>query len=255
MNLKKNKPFVLNNGEAGRITAKYSQRLIILTVLFSFAVPLIINGFLSYTYSYYVENNTALAVLDIFLYYFIGITSAAAQYFCYAVLVVSLYRFGIKPSIRLLLLQCSGVVFTCLIVNYIVSCLLGGYVLYDFSDFNSAEAFFYALFSAVLICVKNVITVVACRKMRFTLSKYCIYFFSISFAVDIAVNILNTALDILFGGAPEIAEHFIYLAQPYLESVFKNILGLFVMIYTARLLDSSYKKASNVQDSKEENNI
>ncbi len=251
MNLKKNKPFVLRNGEIDRKNAEYSRKLMILMAIFSFVIPFLINGFLSYTYSYFVENNTALAALDVFLYYFIGITSAAAQYFCYAVLVIALYHFGAKASIKPLILNCMGIIFTCIVVNYTVSCLLGGYVLFDFSDFDSAEAFFYALFSAVLICVKNTVTVVACRKKSLDLSKYCIYFFAISFALDITVNIINTVLEIVFGGAPEIAEHYLYLAQPYLESVFENIIGVFVMIYTAKLLDKSYKKISEKYEKSE----
>ncbi len=242
MNFKKNKPFVLNNKALEEKTSAYRKRLTVLLSVFAFIVPFIINGFLSYTYSYYIENNAAFAFLDAFLYYFIIIVSSCARYLCYAILIVSIYLFGTHSASSHLLLYSGGIFFTCIIVTYIVSCLLGGYMPYDFSDFGSAEAFFYALFTAVLICVKNTVLFFICKKKNFSMSTYCIYFFAVSFVLDIVINTLNTVLEIMTGGLPEITEHYVILAQPYLESVFENIIGLFVMIWFVKFLDKKYKK-------------
>ncbi len=245
MNFKKNKPFVLKNKELDEKTYRYQKRLTILMTVFSLFIPIIINGFISYTYSYYIENNADYYFLDIFLYYFMGLTSTASHYICYALLIISLYLFGTRFTVKPLLTYCGGVFFTCIIVTYTVSCLLGGYVLFDFSDFESAEAFFYALFTAMLLCIKTAVIVLICKKRKQSLAKQCTFFFSVSFAIDIVLNVINTVFDIMGGGTPETAAHYIYLAQPYLESIFENIFGLFIMIYTVKLL---HKKHDQIQE-------
>ncbi len=243
MNLKKNKPFVLRNKELDESVRLYNKRLTLFTVLFSFAVPLLVNGFLSYTYSYYIENNASLVFLDALLYYFIKLATAAAQYVCYAVLITTLYTSNIRFGIKQLTLNCIGIFFTCILVTYTVSCMLpGGPAFYDLSDIESAESFFYGLFTAVLLCVKNIALFLICSRKKFTQLGYCIFFFSVSFAIDIVINGVNTFFEVLIGGAPENLEHYLILAEPFLESVFENIFGLFVAVFTVKLFEKHRQK-------------
>lgn len=229
MNFKKNKPFVLHNTLSEQRSDKYRRFLINLMLVCAFLLPFIFNGFLNYTHLYYVKNNVKLVVLDIFLDYFIKIGVSATQYICFAILAISLCRFGYKKSRTVVALLFTSVFTTYIIISYCVSCLNAGYVLYDFSDTDSAFSFFYALFSAVLIALRDVILILFCIKKAKSVStdanvpvkpknfwhsvfdksspfrKMSVYFFSVSLTLDIVINLLRALGEIIIAGMESVS--------------------------------------------------
>ncbi len=230
MNFKKNKPFVLHNTQNEKILVKYRRKLINIMLVCSFLLPFIFNGFLNYTHLYYVKSNVGLVALDIFLEYFIKVGVAAAQYLCFAILATSLCRFGFKKSRTVVVLHFTSIFTTYMIISYCVACLEAGYVLYDFSDTDSAFTFFYSLFSAVLIALRDIILILFCvRKAKLVSSdanvpaakpegfwhgvfdktspyrKLSVYFFSVSLTLDIVINLLRALGEIIIAGLESVS--------------------------------------------------
>ncbi len=270
MNFKKNKPFILCDKEEEQRLNRFHRKLINAMLICAFLLPLIFNGILNYTHLYYVKSNVALVALDVFLDYFIKLGVAVSQYACFALLAVSLYYFGFKGSHTVVALRITSIFVTYIIIGYCVSCLEAGYVLYDFSDVNGAFVFFYALFSALVFALRDLVLIIFCTKAAkkaasapyspnkiFDSSspfrRLCIHFFSMSLALDIVINLIRalgeiviagieevsssgTLVDIVVSGMPENLAQYVYLLEPFATVIFENLVGLLIMLFFCGIL-------------------
>lgn len=106
MNLKKNR-FVIRDKEAENKDRRLKKNITVYVLLFSVIIPLINEGVI-YTLWNYTANDAALAVLDFFLRYLVVIVRYICWFGAYGAVAASLVYFGVKKSLKPVLLMLMG---------------------------------------------------------------------------------------------------------------------------------------------------
>ncbi len=270
MSFRQRKPFILHDKEAARREYEFSKLLTMSLAFSAFIIPLVNDFFLSFLHGYYVSGDYSLIALDTALSYIIPAVSMMGMYFAYSATVLSIYSYGIKKSFSKIVLLISGVVFSYLL-QYMCTCVVNGYIMFDISDENGFLALISAFITMVFMFSKNTVLIIythfALKKMRkcgktvwlqpceensksskfasffcSTFGKNCanrkisVQFFIVSLGCDLLVRTASTYVEIASAGAPEELMHYLYFAEQYALAVLNNLLGLIIMVIAGGLL-------------------
>lgn len=269
MGFKQRKPFILHDKEAARKEYEFSKLLTMSLIFSALIIPLINDFFLSFLHRYYVSGDYALIALDVVLSYFIPAVAMMATYFAYSAVVISIYKYGVKGSFFRIFLLLAGVVFSYLL-QYLCTCVVNGYVIFDISDENSFLALVSSFVITVFVFSKNIVLVLythlvlkkmrsqggtvwiapakdgSVRKFKSFMSsavaagcanrKISVQFFAVSLVCDLIARTVSSFMEIASAGAPEEFSHYLYFAEQYALVILNNLLGLFIMLVSGAIL-------------------
>jgi hypothetical protein len=231
------------------------KHLTLLSVIFAIAIPLINNFGLSLVMSN-VYGDIMYTGLSDFLSAFISVLSALDLFAVFAVLVISLVRFGSKNS-RDVITLC----FVRIVIIYASYILIGAIVTENFAN-TLANNYEYFLVNAVIDVMLLVGAIILCLFLR---SKYLfeentditvrklfdkhnpllnvILWTTVLISAFMLSNcIINTVSDIVTYGANDLSvNEVVYLVTPYAAWAVKTAACYFVMVFMAKWVDFLWK--------------
>ena len=240
------------------------KHLTLLSVIFGIAVPLINNFGLSLWLSI-VDGDIMYTGLSDFLSVFITVLSALDLYAMFAVLVISLVRFGSSNSKDVITFG-----FVRIAITYASYISIGAIVTENFANTikNNYEYFLVncvidvmLLVGAIFLCLflrskflseeNTDITVRKIFDRHNPLLNIILWTTALISAFMLSNCIINTVSDVVTYGASDLtASEIIYLVSPYLAWVVKTVGCYFVMVFTAKWVDFLWKAINSADSGK-----